>query len=256
MTSLEKIEALLRARANREAIRAFTHEEPQFSLEDGYVIQNTLLEKALAAGESLSGYKMGLTSKAKQKDVNVFEPIHGFLLRSMEISPNGKVSLATRIQPRVEPEIAIVVKDRLDGKNLNLRDLPAHLSGIYLACEIIDSRYKDYQFKLPDVIADNTSASGYLLGRVNLLPHLEDLRLLGITMRKNGEVIETGAPAAALGDPLNSLLELARTMASRKEALLPGQVILTGGLTNSHFIRTGDHFEVECPFERFGFSVE
>ncbi len=256
MTSREKVEALLKARSSRTSLTAFTDSEPGFSIEDGYAIQNAILNQAIQQGEKLSGFKMGLTSKAKQKDVSVFEPIRGFLLQSMEIVPNGVVELSTRIRPRAEPEIAIVLKEDLKGKNVMARDIVARIYGIYLACEIIDSRYKDYKFKLPDVIADNTSASGYLLGNVNLLPYLEHLRLMGITFRRNGEIVETGAPAGALGDPIMSLVELVRSLSKTDEGLLAGQVVLTGGLTNSHFILPRDVFEVECAYDRFSFSVK
>ncbi len=256
MTSLEKIEHLLKARQTKTPLIAFTDEEPGFTLDDGYSIQKSLLERALKNGEVLSGFKMGLTSKAKQKDVSVFEPIRGFLLKSMEIHNGGSLDLSTRIRPRVEPEVALVLKNKLEGSNVTLEEVAHSLSGVFLACEVIDSRYKDYKFKLPDVVADNTSASGYVLGTNNLLPLLEDVRLMGITLRKNGELLETGSPAAALNNPLNSLLELVKAMAKTNEALLPGQVVMTGGLTNSHFVASGDVVEVECAFDKIKFTVK
>lgn len=256
MTSLEKVERLLNARAERVAISPFTDEESNFTIQDGYGVQKMLLERAVKKGEILSGYKMGLTSKAKQKDVNVFEPIRGFILKSMEIPNGGTLALSSRIKPRVEPEIALVLKSKLEGQNVTLNDVVKALSGVYLACEVIDSRYKDYKFKMPDVIADNTSASGYVLGSHNLLPRVEEVRLFGLTLSKNGEILETGAPAAALNNPLNSLLELVKAMAKTGESLEPGQVILTGGLTNSHFVASGDTIEVECAFDKIRFYVK
>jgi 2-keto-4-pentenoate hydratase len=108
---------------------------------------------------------------------------------------------------------------------------------------------------LPDVIADNTSASGFAVGRRNLLPVLDELTLLGITMRKNGEIVETGTPAAAMGNPLVVMLDLLQCLARENRRLDPGMVVLTGGLTASVPFAKGDWIEIEWPGETLAFQA-
>jgi 2-oxo-3-hexenedioate decarboxylase len=110
----------------------------------------------------------------------------------------------------------------------------------HLALEIVDSRYQDFKFALPDVVADNTSAAGWVLGaRIER----DDLRLLGVWIRKNGELMHTGAGAAALGDPLRSVAALAEVVPG---GLPAGALVFTGGLTASVPLERGDCIEAEC----------
>lgn len=229
---------------------------PNFSLKDATKVQDLGFILAQEAGEILAGYKMGLTSRAKQRDVNVFEPIRGYMLRSSEIPKQGFINMKARIHPRVEPEVAIVLKHELRGPGVTLRDVLKALDGVYPALEIVDSRYEGFIFKLEDVVADNTSAAGFMVGRVNLMAQLDELNLLGITVRKNGAIVETGAPAAVLGDPLLSVMSLANSLGAESKGLPPGLVILTGGITQSVSFAKGDRIEVEWPQEVLSFTAE
>lgn len=240
------------ARKTHSPIVAFSGEHPQFTLEEGYAVQALLMENA---GEKLAGYKMGLTSRAKQKDVNVHSPIRGFLLESMEVPKGGTVTMSNRIHPRTEPEIAVVLKNRLSGADVTLRHVRESLAGVFPALEILDSRYKDFSFKLPDVVADNTSASGFMVGSTNYVDRLDEVRLLGVTLKVNGEIRETGAPAAVLGDPLLSVVELVKGLAESNRAVEPGMVILTGGITTAVPFRSGDVVEVVWPGETLMFRA-
>ncbi len=252
----EKVTALSEAKKNRQPITAFSASEPNFSFKEGYEVQQTMLENDLAAGEELAGFKMGLTSKAKQKDVGVDSAIHGYLLKSFEVEKGGTVLVSTRIHPRVEPEVAVVLKKSLGEMVPTLREVKEAIADILPALEILDSRYEAFNFRLPDVIADNTSASGFLLGRTDLTPYLEDLSLLGVTLKKNGEILETGCPAAVFGDPLLSVLALAKEFHQSGRKLLPGQVILTGGITTSVTFAAGDVIEIVWPQETISFHAK
>jgi len=249
-------EALRQALVTQTPIAQISKSEPNFSLSDAIEIQEIGFNLAQTVGEKLAGYKMGLTSKAKQRDVNVFEPIHGYILKSFEIPKNGIIKMAERIHPRVEPEVAVVLKHELRGPGVTMRDVLMALDGVYPALEIVDSRYEGFIFKLEDVIADNTSAAGFMVGRVNLLPQLNELNLMGISVRKNGMIMETGAPAAVLGDPMLSVVSLANTLANEAKSILPGMVILTGGITQSLSFKKGDRIDVEWPQEVLSFSAE
>jgi 2-oxo-3-hexenedioate decarboxylase len=250
-------ERLIAARANRTAIPQITAESPELSLVDAYRVQSMLLDSAVGAGDKLCGYKMGLTSQAKQKDVGVSEPIRGFLLKSTEITKGAPLKRDRYIHPRVEPEIAIILKHELSGTDITVREVVPAIECILPAIEIVDSRYQNFQFTLPDVVADNTSAAAFILGEVDLLPQLSDLNLLGVLVKKNGELLETGAPAAALGNPLLSVVWAARDVMQRDGRSLPaGSVILTGGLTTSVSVQRGEWIEIEWESERFHIPIE
>lgn len=248
MNSPQIAKTLHDARLKAKPVTQFTNENPSFSLEEAYRVQKGLLELALAEGDTLTGYKMGLTSKAKQRDVQVFDTIHGFLLKSSEISREGRVTTQNRIHPRVEPEIAVVFKEDFKGAITRENVLKA-LEGVYPAYEIVDSRYENFKFKLADVIADNTSASGYQIGKTNYLARLKDVPLLGVVVRMNGVIQETGAPAAVLGDPMLSVLSLLEHLQKEGTTLKRGMIILTGGITNSLPFKSGDEISVEWPGE-------
>ncbi len=249
-------EMLRQALMNQRAVPQISKTETQFSLKDAREVQDLSCILAQEAGENLAGYKMGLTSKAKQRDVNVYEPIRGYILKSFEIPKGGTVKMGARIHPRVEPEVAVVLNRELKGPGVTLRDVVSALEGIYPALEIVDSRYENFVFKLEDVIADNTSAAGFMVGRVNLLSELNDLNLMGICVRKNGAIVETGAPSAVLGDPLLSVVSLANSLAEEAKSILPGMVILTGGITQSVPFKRNDRIEVEWPQEVLSFTAE
>lgn len=248
--------ALEKAKKEVRAIGAFSSSFSDFNLDQGYQVQAMGLESLLSQGETLCGYKMGLTSRAKQKDVNVHDPIRGYLLSSMEITKGETVSTSHRIHPRVEPEIALVFKSRLFGPQVSLREVEQAISVVTPAMEILDSRYEDFQFKLPDVVADNTSASGFILGSQNWLDRLNEIRLFGVTVKHNGVIVETGAPAAVMGDPLLSVVALTKSLAKENKGIEPGMVVLTGGITTSVSFKAGDLIEVVWPTETMSFTAE
>jgi 2-oxo-3-hexenedioate decarboxylase len=249
MNPIELAQKLRRARLEGKAVAALTSELPNFSWEAAYQVQAAGLSLDLAGGEKLSGYKMGLTSLAKQRDVKVYEPIRGYLLASMEVENGASVATEGRIHPRFEPEVAVVMK----RMPVSLRDLGDAIEGVYPALEILDSRFEGFQFQLPDVVADNTSASGYLIGRHRLPFDPEELRLVGVVVRKNGRIEHTGAPAAVLGDPFRSVWALVRALMAQGKQLENGHVILSGGITASLAFKAGDVLEVEWPGETLMF---
>lgn len=247
-------EALFQARTHKTPIVQFTQTMPDFSIEDAYAVQRISLEADVGRGKKVAGYKMGLTSKAKQRDVNVFAPIAGYLTTDLEIALGDPLETASRIHPRVEPEIAVVIKRSIAGAK-RIADLPHCLEFIGPAIEVLDSRYKDFTFRLPDVIADNTSASGFIMGSTNYLNRLDDLALLGVALKSNGEILETGAPAAVLGNPLISLLKLIQFLEKQNLLLEAGQVVLTGAITASIPVKPGDWIEMIMPNSVMRFSV-
>lgn len=190
------------------------------SAEEGYQVQTALLERR---GERLVGYKMGLTSKAKMAQVGVSETIFGRLTDAMQVADGGTVDIGRFIHPRVEPEVAFAVS----GGNIT------HVAP---ALELIDSRYKDFEFTLPDVVADNTSAGAFVLGPWSAVP--EGVDNLGVLLEIDGAVAQVGSTAAILGDPRRAVTALIE-LASRYGVELEDGILLAGAATAAVPLRQG-----------------
>ncbi|MCB0406133.1 MAG: fumarylacetoacetate hydrolase family protein [Bdellovibrionales bacterium] len=254
LSEKEILERLCVARESASPITAFTVDNPDLSVEQAYRVQRLGLQQALDGGATLAGYKMGLTSRAKQVDVNVDQAICGYLLKEFEKDPFEGVERRRYIHPRAEPELVFVMGKRVMGRP-SLREVVAAVDYVCIGLELLDSRYEKFQFKLPDVIADNTSAGAYVVGRTPVKADWESLRLKGVLLRKNGKLVQTGCPAAVLGDPLQSVRQLVCQLAEWEVPLEPGQLIFTGGVTASVPFESGDWLECEWPYEKLSVGV-
>ncbi|MCL6593504.1 MAG: fumarylacetoacetate hydrolase family protein [Alicyclobacillus sp.] len=226
-----------------------TLSNPDLTVDDAYEIQRLCMERYLQAGDVLVGWKMGLTSKAKQQSVGVDEPIYGRLTRSMELT-DSVLRLEGLIHPRVEPEIAFVMKKRLEGPQVTAREVWAATECVLPALEVIDSRYKNFSFTLVDVVADNASSARFLVGDQAFSPYQFQWDQVGVVMKKNGEVVQTGAGAAVLGHPIRSMVQLIHMLSRVGLAVEPGMVVLTGGITEAVHVYDGDTVTIE--FDQLG----
>ncbi len=242
--SPEQIEALADrldgARLNNAATNKITDEHPELTYADAYAIQAALRARALARGEQIVGLKMGLTSLAKMKQMGVDSPICGFLTDVMQADAGSVIDCSDLIHPRIEPELAFVMKDDLRGPGCHVGDVFAATDFVLAALEIIDSRYENFRFDLVSVVADNTSASRYVIGGVPLDPRAVDLRTVGFVLEKNGVVEQLGAGAAILGNPAASVAALANMLARRDEYVPAGSTVLVGAATAAIAVAPGD----------------
>ncbi|MBJ9999704.1 2-keto-4-pentenoate hydratase [Erwinia sp. S38] len=223
-------------------------ETPQFdsegtlSLEQAYAIQRLSIQRRLTRGEQRIGVKMGFTSRAKMVQMGLSDVIWGRLTDAMLIEEGGSVEASRFVHPRCEPEIAFILKRELSGIVTGPQALAA-VEAIAPALEIIDSRYQNFRFTLPEVIADNASSSGLVIGPWNR-PDI-DFSNLGLTLNINGQVAHTGSTAALLGHPLRSLVAAARLAEQAGEPLQPGWIVLAGGATAAEWVHPGDYISVE-----------
>lgn len=192
---------LSKAVADRAAIGKLSDEFPDLDLPTAYRVQDELRS---AAGP-VSGWKLGVTSRAKQKQVNVSEPVYGFLPAAGALDLGEPLDTARQIQPRCEPEIVFLLGRDLAGPHVTAADVVAASSGAAVGIEVLDSRYSDYGFTMADVVADNTSASRYVVGQP-VSPAGIDLRLVGVVLEHNGRVVATASGAAALGQDRKSVV--------------------------------------------------
>ena len=225
-----------------------------FSLSDAYVIQRAGIALRKLRGDDLVGMKMGLTSRAKMVQMGVEVPIYGHLTKSMILDDGGVVRRAHHIHPRVEPEVAYILKHDLEGPVTPAQALLA-VDGCCCALELIDSRYEKFQFTLEDVVADNGSSSRFVLGNV-IKPREFDCGNLGMVLEKNGVTAEIGSSAAIYEHPARSLAALANQLALVGEKLHAGQIVMTGGATAAIALEVGDVVRVRVDgLGSAGFSV-
>ncbi len=246
-----KARALFDARRDRVAITPFTDDDPSLGMADGYAVQSELIKLILAdGGDRIVGYKVGLTSKPMQQMVGVDSPDYGPVLSSTVYRNGDAVSLSSFIQPKIEAEIVFVMGAELRGPGVSITDAYRAVAGVSASMEIVDSRFADWRIKLADTVADLAS-NGAVAVSGNLVPLTGlDTRLVGMTLTRNGELIDTGAGAAALGDPLAVVAWLANTLGTVDIALEPGHLVMTGALHAAVPMHAGDVFRAD--FDRLG----
>jgi 2-oxo-3-hexenedioate decarboxylase len=224
------------------AIAQLSETLPDLDVTAGYTIQQLAIQRRLSRGEQRVGTKMGLTSLAKMRQVGVDQVIWGRLTDTMSIDEGSEMTLAGRVHPRVEPEVAFIMKKPLAGR-VSAVEAIAAVEAVAPAVEIIDSRYRNFKFNLSDVVADNASSSGFIVGSPQ--PAATDVANLGIVMRVNGQAVQIGSSAAILGHPLRSLVVAARMVAEAGEMLQPGDIVLAGAATEAVPLRAGQHVRTE-----------
>ncbi|MBK6870443.1 MAG: 2-keto-4-pentenoate hydratase [Kineosporiaceae bacterium] len=215
---------------------------PEMTLEDSYAIQLAQIEQRLAAGATIKGHKVGLTSAVMQRQMKVNQPDFGHLLDDMFYLENSTIAASTFLQPRIEPEVAFVLKRPLRGPGVTVAEAAAAIDFVLPALELIDSRIRDWKISFFDTVADNASSAGVVLGSTPVSVHDVDLRRSGCVLRCNGEVVGTGAGGAVLGSPITSLAWLANTLGARGVTLEAGHVVLPGSITASVAVTPGDTF--------------
>jgi len=225
-------------------VTKITDDHPEMDWEDAYAIQDELRRRKEARGQRTAGLKAGLTSFAKMKQMGVDTPVFGFVSDYMSRPDGGEIKTSELIHPKVEAEICIVTKAPLRGPGCHVGAVLAATDFVVPAVEIIDSRYRDFKFDLKSVIADNTSASRFVVGsRMRAVDDL-DLRTLGVVLEKNGEIAAMAAGAAVLGHPLTAVAMLANHLGARGQEIPAGTFIMTGGVTEAIAVKAGDHIAV------------
>jgi 2-oxo-hept-3-ene-1,7-dioate hydratase len=224
---------------------------PNITIEDSYAISTEVSQRKIKAGAKLIGHKVGLTSKAMQRSSNISEPDYGALLDDMFFADGSDIPMDRFIVPRVEVELAFVLKDRLSGPNCTIFDVLAATDYVVPALEIIDARLHQVDpetkvtRKVFDTISDNAANAGVVLGGRAVKPMDIDLARVGAALYRNGVVEDSGLAVAVLNNPLNGPAWLANKLHPYGVALEPGQIILGGSFTTPIPARAGDTFHVD-----------
>ena len=235
---------LYEALVHTQTLQPLTTRYPDISIEDAYQIQQQLMKKRLAAGERVIGKKIGVTSKAVMNMLGVYQPDFGYLTDGMVYNEGQAIPMSRLIQPKAEGEIAFVLKKTLKGPGISSADVLAATEGVMACFEIVDSRIQDWKIKIQDTVADNASCGVFVLGDRLVDPRDVDLNTCGMVLEKNGDIVATGAGAAALGAPANAVAWLANTLGRLGIALEAGEVVLSGSLAIMVPVAAGDNLRV------------
>lgn len=225
-------------------VEPLTNRHPDITIEDAYGIQQRLNARRLEAGERIIGKKIGVTSAAVMNMLGVYQPDFGMLTDGMVYNEGEAIPANTLIQPKAEGEIAFVLKKDLIGPGVTGADVLAATEGVMACFEIVDSRIKDWKIKIQDTVADNASCGVFVLGDKLVDPRGVDLNTCGMVLEKNGEIVATGAGAAALGAPANAVAWLANTLGKLGIPLKAGEVVLSGSLAIMVPVKAGDSLRV------------
>lgn len=251
MNYLQIAETLDNASLHAKAVQQISQQE-KFDLNAAYAIQSISLSRRYIRGEKLLGLKLGFTSKAKMEQMGVHDMIWGRLTDKMLYQDQGKLVKSEFIHPRAEPEIAFRISKTI-SKPVDLSNAKEVVDGLALAIEIIDSRYENFSFSLEDVVADNCSSAGFLIGSWHS-PE-KQIQDIGVSLLLNDEVVHEGNSNAILGNPWESLVAAIRLALDNGEKLEAGSIILAGAATAASYIEAGqkvsakaDGFESICLF--------
>jgi 2-keto-4-pentenoate hydratase len=240
----EVLDAILDAYATGMAIPPLRERViPAGDVDAAYAMQKSLTEHWVSEGRRLVGAKIGLTNPAVQKVFGVYQPDFGVLFADMAVPDGDEVDLKRLIQPRVEAEVAFVLKQDLPHERVTSVDVMRAIDFLLPAIEIVDSRIEGWDISIVDTVADNASSGLYVLGTQPQSLSKVDLRLCGMVLEHAGEPVSVGAGAACLGNPLNAVVWLAETMARMGSPLRAGDVVLSGALGPMVPVTPGARYE-------------
>ena len=250
---------LHRSEKSRVQVEHFSKRFPGMTVQDGYAISRAWVKMKMAEGRVARGHKIGLTSRAMQLASQIDEPDYGTLLDDMFFEP-GDIPTDRFIAPRVEVELAFVLKHRLEGASISVEQVLHATDYVTPAIEIIDARIEQFDRhtkvmrKVQDTISDNAANAGIVLGGRKMNPRELDLPWCGAILRQNGAVEETGLAAGVQGHPAVGVAWLAMKLAPWGECLEAGEVVLAGSFTRPVAAKKGDLFDADYgPLGRFEF---
>lgn len=242
---------LVEADRNRQPVPLLTARYPQMQVEDSYRVQSLWRKRGEESGRVVKGHKIGLTSKAMQDATGITEPDYGVIFDDMIFESGLTVPWERYTHPRIEVELAFVLKEELRGPGVNIFDVLRATEYVVPALEILDSRIEMEGRTIVDTISDNAAMGAMVIGGTPVKPDAVDLPRVGAALYVDNEVIETGIGAGVLGHPANGIHWLANRLCNFDESLQPGEIVLAGSFTRPAWISKGqavfaDYGELGC----------
>jgi len=235
-----------KAEQDKQQITAITVAHPNMTIDDAYAIQSAWKAIKLKEGRTIIGHKIGLTSKVMQRVMNINESDFGFLLDDMVFEDGSTIPTNNFLDPRIEVELAFILKKDLSGPNVTIFDVLNATDYVVPALELIAARSfridpkTGYKRTVLDTISDNAANGGIIMGGNPMKPDAIDLRWVGALLSKNGVIEDSGVAAAVLNHPANGITWLANKYAAYGLSLKAGEVVLAGSFTGALKVQKGD----------------
>lgn len=236
---------LYEAEKNLQQVPMLTEKYPDLTVQDAYHVQLFNINRRMEMGEEISGMKVGLTNDQIQAFLGAKSPAFGILTRQMRIANDGVCDMSRMMQPKVEGELAFVMKKALEGPSITREDVLCAVDYVVPALEIVDSRIKNWKVKLPDMIADNGSAAYYVLGENKMDAAAVELETTRMDYKSNGRIVASGELANVLGNPVNAVAWLVNALAEYGMELPEGSVVLSGAVTGAVPVEKGDRITAD-----------
>ncbi len=235
---------LFEARVQKTPVQQLSKAGIQLSRLEAYAVQEAGILLRKTEKENCIGIKMGLTSEGKRRQMNLDSPLYGELTDRMQIKNEAHFEMAQLIHPKIEPEVAFLISKTLSG-DVTREEVLAACDGVCACMEILDSRYEEFKyFSMEDVIADNSSSSHFVLGPWIKNFHEIDLKELKMEMSIDGKIVQEGISKEISGDPVQSVIELCRLLATRNRKLLAGTIVLAGAATAAVEMKPGQKIKL------------
>ncbi|MFW3386403.1 UNVERIFIED_CONTAM: 2-oxo-hepta-3-ene-1,7-dioic acid hydratase [Kocuria sp. CPCC 205274] len=231
---------LVEAGRTRTPVPLLTTRHPQMTVEDSYAVQNLWRTRNESAGRTVVGHKIGLTSKAMQDATGITEPDYGIIFDDMVLENGSSVAWDKYSHPRIEVELAFVLKKDISGPRATLFDVLNATEYVVPALEILDSRIEMKGRTIVDTISDNAAMGAMVIGGVPVRPQDVDLRWISAILYKNETVEETGVAAGVLNHPAAGVYWLANKIAAHGDTLKAGETVLAGSFTRPMWVHRGD----------------
>lgn len=244
-------EGLERAERDRTPMRQLSRQFPEMTIDEAYAVQLAWRDIKLAAGRKVTARKIGLTSKSMQVAQEVDEPDRGIFFDDMMFTSGDEIAFDRFIRPRVEVELAFELSRPLAGPDVTLTDVLDATAWVVPAVEIVDSRLEMRDPEtggartIVDAIGDNAANAGIILGGVPVRPDAVDLRWVAGLLYVNGVIWDSGVSASVMNHPAAGIAWLANALVPYGERLEPGQPVLAGAFTRSHFVAPGDTVQAD-----------
>ena len=253
---IEAAQLLFDAEAQHQTCQPIREIIGENDIESAYAIQRINIDKRIANGAKRVGAKIGLTSLAVQKQLGVDQPDFGVLLSGTQVANRGEISAKEILQPKAEAEIAFVLSADLTNNNNTEDDILAATEYVCAAIEIVGSRVENWNIRITDTVADNASASHFVLGDEKYVPTEVDMVNCKMSLNKNGNIVSEGSGAACMGSPVAAVVWLANTMSSLGTPLQKGDIILSGALGPMCAAEANNCFEATIEgFGKVSFSM-
>ncbi len=242
---------LNQAEKTQTQVRQFSLEHPEMTIADAYAVQRAWVSTKMKEGRTMIGHKIGLTSRAMQRASNITEPDFGALLNDMLFKEGCTIATVKFIVPRIEVELAFILKKALSGPNCTIFDVLNATDYVTPALELIDARIHQIDpvskvtRKVFDTISDNAANAGIILGGRPFKPEAVDMRWVSALLYRNGVIEESGVAAAVLNHPAYGVAWLANKLHDHGESLKAGEIVLAGSFTSPVLARKGDTFQVD-----------